>query len=269
MRQSLTIFLSFLSLLQCGSLSAKDREARIVHYSKKDIIELRCQVRVSTAIVLPTSEKILDFTTGDKEYWIVNGAENFCYVHPAKPGTSSNLNLICASGNIYSFLLSEVSTSANSDRDVDYKVFVEPNDESLVPAFNSTNPRFVTVEEVAQYKKQITLLQEQVNLVQTEARQSKEKEVSQYKSKYPASLSFQYRYKSEEPFQVTAIFHDDSFTYIHCKAREKPAIYEIKDGKPNLINFQLENSCYIVPKVIDHGYLQLGKKKMEFRRQGA
>ena len=73
------------SLLPCGFLSAGDREARTVHYSKKDIIELRCQVRVSTAIVLPTNEKILDFTTGDKEYWIVNGAENFCYVHPAKP----------------------------------------------------------------------------------------------------------------------------------------------------------------------------------------
>ncbi len=67
---------------------------------------------------------------------------------------------------------------------------------------------------------------------------------------------------------MTAIFHDDSFTYIHSNAREKPAIYEIKDGKPNLINFQLENGCYIVPKVIDSGYLQVGKKKLEFRRQG-
>jgi len=105
--------LFFLSLPPCGPLSAGDREARTVHYSRKDIIELRCQVRVSTAIVLPTNEKVLDFTTGDKEYWIVNGAENFCYVHPAKPGISSNLNLICSSGNVYSFLLTEVSTAPN------------------------------------------------------------------------------------------------------------------------------------------------------------
>ena len=28
-------------------------------------------------------------------------------------------------------------------------------------------------------------------------------------------LKFQYQYKNQEPFQVTAIFHDESFTYIH------------------------------------------------------
>ena len=261
--------LLLLSLLPCGPLSAGDREARTVHYSRKDIIELRCQVRVSTAIVLPTNEKILDFTTGDKEYWIVNGAENFCYVHPAKPGISSNLNLICSSGNVYSFLLAEVSTTPNPEKPVDYKVFVEPQDDSLVSSINSPNPRFVPAQELAQYQKQITLLQDQVTLAETQAKQTKEKEVSEYKSKYPSSLRFQYRYKSQDPFEVTAIFHDGAFTYIHSNAREKPAIYEIKDGKPNLINFQLENNCYIVPKVIDHGYLQVGKKKMEFRRREA
>jgi type IV secretory pathway VirB9-like protein len=262
----LSLFL--LSLLTCGPLAGGDREARTVHYSRKDIIELRCQVRVSTAIVLPTNEKILDFTTGDKEYWIVNGAENFCYVHPAKPGISSNLNLICSSGNVYSFLLTEVSATPNSERPVDYKVFVEPKEDSLVSSINSPNPRFVPAEEIAQYKKQITLLQEQVTLAETQANQSKEKEVSEYRSKYPVSLRFQYQFKSQEPFEVTAIFHDGTFTYIHSNAREKPAIYEIKDSKPNLINFQLENNCYIVPKVIDRGYLQVGKKKMGFRRRG-
>jgi type IV secretion system protein VirB9 len=149
---------------------------------------------------------------------------------------------------------------------VDYKVFVEPQEEAS--SINSPHPRFVPAEEMAQYQKQITLLQEQVTLAETQANQSKEKEVSEYKSKYPSSLRFPYHYKSQEPFVVTAIFHDGTFTYIHSNAREKPAIYEIKDGKPNLINFQLENNCYIVPKVIDRGYLQVGKKKMEFRRRG-
>ena len=103
MKPFLSLFLLVLST--CGSLTAGDRQARVIKYSDKDIIELRCQMRVSTAIVLPAGEQILDFTTGDKEHWIVNGAQNFCYVHPAKQGVSSNLNLICASGNIYSFVL--------------------------------------------------------------------------------------------------------------------------------------------------------------------
>jgi hypothetical protein len=50
-------------------------------------------------------------------------------------------------------------------------------------------------------------------------------------------------------------------------AREKPAIYEIKDGKPNLLNFQAENGVYIVPKIMDSGYLIVGKKRVTFTRQ--
>jgi type IV secretion system protein VirB9 len=151
---------------------------------------------------------------------------------------------------------------------MDYKVFVEPREESAVSALVSRNPRFVPAEDLDVYKSQVANLQEQIAKTQAQAAKAAENQIHQYKSKYPSALKFQYRYKSQQPFGVSAIFHDEAFTYIHSSAREKPAIYEIKDGKPNLINFQLENGCYIVPKVIDQGYLQVGKKKMAFRRQG-
>jgi type IV secretion system protein VirB9 len=35
---------------------------------------------------------------------------------------------------------------------------------------------------------------------------------------------------------------------------------------PNLINFQFENGTYVVPKVLDSGYLAIGKKKLMFSR---
>ena len=41
----------------------------------------------------------------------------------------------------------------------------------------------------------------------------------------------------------------------------------MKDGKPNLINFDYENGVYIVPKIIDSGYLVVGKKRATFNRQ--
>ena len=69
-----------------------------------------------------------------------------------------------------------------------------------------------------------------------------------------------------KPFLVSAIYRDDTFTYIKCAASEKPAIYEIKDGKPNLINFEAQNGVYIVPKIVDSGYLAIGKKKFAFSR---
>lgn len=53
---------------------------------------------------------------------------------------------------------------------------------------------------------------------------------------------------------------------LFCSHSEKPAIYEIKDGQPNLINFELQNGVYIVPKIVDTGYLAIGKKKLAFFR---
>src|ERR1700704_5524013 len=88
---------------------AASEAARVVKYTKEDIVPVRAKLRFSTLIVLPADEEILDFTTGDREFWIINGAHNLCYVHPAQAGIRSNLNLITASGRVYSFLLNEVS----------------------------------------------------------------------------------------------------------------------------------------------------------------
>ena len=44
--------------------------------------------------------------------------------------------------------------------------------------------------------------------------------------------------------------------------------YEMKDGKPNLVTYDLRDGTYIIPKVMDSGYVELGKKKMEFTRKG-
>jgi type IV secretion system protein VirB9 len=42
----------------------------------------------------------------------------------------------------------------------------------------------------------------------------------------------------------------------------------MRDGKPNLINYELRESTYIIPKVMDSGYVELGKKRMDFTRKG-
>src|SRR5579872_7577555 len=89
--------------------SAPSQTAKVVSYSEKDVIAVKAKVRFTTLIVLPKQEQILDFTCGDKEFWIVNGSQNFAYVKPAKAGAETNLNLVTASGNIYSFVLNEVS----------------------------------------------------------------------------------------------------------------------------------------------------------------
>ena len=59
-----------------------ENAARIVKYSQTEIIPIRAKIRFSTLIVLPADEEILDFTTGDKDFWVINGTHNLCFLHP-------------------------------------------------------------------------------------------------------------------------------------------------------------------------------------------
>jgi len=90
------------------SVLAQD-SARTVQYHSQDIVPIRAKVKYTTLIELPTTEKIMEAATGDKDFWIVDVVGNFCFVHPAKQGISSNLNLITDKGNIYSFTLQDIS----------------------------------------------------------------------------------------------------------------------------------------------------------------
>ena len=241
--------------------------ARVVKYSKEDIVPVHAKLRFSTLIVLPEDEEILDFTTGDKEFWVINGAHNLCYVHPAQAGIRSNLNLITASGHVYSFLLTEISNQPNVEPDL--KIFVEPKEGSGV-ATNTGLRGYVSAGEAEAYKKELETLRSQTADQIHAAQAQSVEQVGRFRSSYATKLQFDYSLDpkaAREPFLVSVIYHDDSFTYIKCGAREKPALYEIKDGKPNLISFQFENGVYIAPKIIDTGYLAIGKKKMPFARR--
>jgi type IV secretion system protein VirB9 len=253
-----------------GSLSqafAGADGARVVKYGKEDIVPIHAKLRFSTLIVLPDEEEILDFTTGDREFWIINGSHNLCYVHPAQAGIRSNLNLITANGHVYSFLLTEISSDPSAQPDL--KLFVEPKEGTVS---NGTLRGYVRAADAEAYKKELEAAHkqaaEEVRAAQTRATE----EVSQFRSTYPTKLRFDYALDAKavrEPFLVSAIYHDEAFTYIRCAAREKPSLYEVRDGKPNLVPFQLENGVYIVPKIVDSGYLAVGKKKLTFTRQVA
>jgi type IV secretory pathway VirB9-like protein len=249
--------------------AATEAAARVVKYSKEDIVPVRAKLRFSTLIVLPEDEEILDFTTGDKEFWVINGAHNLCYVHPAQAGIRSNLNLITASGHVYSFLLNEISNQPSADPDL--KLFVEPKEGSGI-AVNRGLGGYVSAGEAQAYKKELETLRLQTAEQIQAAKAHSVEQFSQFRSSYATKIQFDYPLDvkaGREPFLVSAIYHDDSFTYIKCAAREKPTLYEIKDGKPNLISFQVENGVYIAPKIIDAGYLAVGKKKLPFARRSA
>ena len=243
-----------------------DSGARTVKYAETDIIAIHAKIRFSTLIVLPVNEEILDATTGDKEFWIINGAHNLCYLHPAQQGIHSNLNLITSTGHVYSFLLTEISNQPNVEPDL--KIFVERKEESTINGAAGVPP-LARASEVQAYKTAVDAARaESAHAVQA-AQERAQREISQYREQYAGKLQFDYTYNAKAarpPFSVAAIYHDEKFTYIKCTAQEKPTIYEVKDGKPNLINFELVNGVYVIPKIVDQGYLALGKKKLNFER---
>jgi type IV secretory pathway VirB9-like protein len=239
--------------LMLGSV-AQDASARTVQYHAQDIVPIHAKLKYTTLIEVPPSEKIMEATTGDKEFWVVDVVGNFCFVHPAKAGIGSNLNLITDKGNIYSFTLQDVSDSTVTP---DLKVLVEPVDRSSIVA--STGPaQFVPAAQLEQSREQLAAVQAHV----TQA-------VDEYKSAYALALKFDYAFHvNEAPFDIQSIYHDDKFTYIKTNAPEKFSVYEMRDGKPNLFTYDLKDGTYIIPKVMDSGYVELGKKRMDFTRKG-
>lgn len=262
----LSLFLFGPALFAQTTIRPSTETARVVKYGQDDIVTVHAKLRYSTLIVLPENEEILDFTTGDQDFWIINGAHNLCYIHPAQAGIRSNLNLITASGRVYSFLLEEVSSEPNVEPDL--KIFIEPKEQSGI-GMDAFARNFVPASEVGAYQREIQSVRDQAAAQVKAAEANAKQQIEKFRSEYPTQLQFDYELDREatgEPFLVSAIFHDDRFTYIKCAASEKPAIYEMKDGKPNLINFDLDNGMYIVPKIMDAGYLAIGKKKGTFTR---
>lgn len=233
---------------------AQDASARTVQYHSQDIVPIHAKLKYTTLIELPATEKIMEAATGDKDFWVVDIVGNFCFVHPAKAGISSNLNLITDKGNIYSFTLQDVS---QTDEAPDLKVIIVPADRSSIVA-SSGPAQFVPAAQLEQSKRRLAAVE--AHITQT---------VDEYKSAYQLQLKFDYTFKANEPpFNIQAIYHDDKFTYIKTDAPEKFSVYEMRDGKPNLVPYQLTNGTYVIPKVMDSGYVELSKKRMEFSHKG-
>jgi len=214
-------------------------------------------VNFTTLITLPASEEILDAAVGDKDFWIVDVVHNFVFVHPAKKNIESNLNLITNKGNIYSFTLTDVS---GTSMPTDLKVIVQPADQSSI--ISSIGPvQFVSAEQVA-----ATTQRCHPGCRGRQATGSRSRGCVQIL--VPAKLVLDYSFKKDrEPFYISSIYHDDKFTYLKVdpKNQEKFAIYEIKDGKPDLINYDLKDGVYIITHIVDKGYVRVGKKQLDSR----
>jgi type IV secretion system protein VirB9 len=246
-----------LTALGIAPLGAQGGGVREVTASERNLTALNTKVRYTTMILLPEGEEILDVVCGDRDFWVISATQNIAHVKPAKEGASTNLNLVTASGIVYSFLLTE---GRQAQPDLKVYVAADPNAPRGQPKYFSANQVNAQVSALQAELVQARTALEQATVRTTEA-------VSTFRQQYPGRLEFAYGApKYERPFFVRSIWHDGEFTYIKSEARELPALYELKDGEPSLVNFQVQEGTYVVPKVLERGYLALGNQRFPFQQ---
>ena len=235
------------------SVAAQATGIREVSASDRSVIQLHTKIRYTTMVILPDDEEILDVVCGDRDFWVISAAQNIAHIKPAKEGAATNLNLVTARGTVYSFLLTEGKVTQP-----DLKVYVTAD-----PNAQRAKPKYVSVAQVNALEAQLTEARATIEKVQHRT----DEELATFKQQYPSALQFVYGTpKYEKPFYVRSIWNDGQFTYIKTDAHELPALYEVTDGQPSLVNFQVQSGTYVVPKLIERGYLALGKNKFSFQQ---
>ena len=235
-----------------------------VHDAPDQIIHVTTRIRHTTVIQLPPRENILDFVVGDSEYWHLTGAANLAFLKPIGEGVHTNVALVCESGRIYAFLVTE--------RDAPPHLIVRVGaDQDTTPA-GAAVPAFVARSRVAEYQLMAEESRAAVHAAQLDAeaqiaamRQDATAQVNEFRSTYPTRLQFPYQLDDKAarwPFLVQSMWHDGQFTYVRSTAQETPALYENRDGEPSLIPYDLEHDgLFIVRRLVGPGWLQIGRER--------
>ena len=240
--------------------------------AEDQIIRIRAKTRHTTVIVLPATENVLDFVVGDSEYWHLTGAANLAFLKPIAEGVTTNVALVCESGRIYSFLVTEQSAGQPH---LVVRVEVQADED---PRISPTGHEvaFVARSQVAAYQEMAETAMKTAKAAQVdadariaEAAVQEAQKTEAFRAEYPTRLKFPYRLEDKAkkwPFLVEGMWHDGRFTYLRSRAQESPALYEEKDGKPALVGYDLgEDGLFIARHVLGDGWLQIGKQKARWR----
>lgn len=227
---------------------------------------VRAGLLQSTLILLPAEEKVATVFGGDTVSWVFDGghvASRFISIKPKVAGSTTDVHIVSDHGNEYTIQLREISD--DSDPHFDSKVFVTPGDQSGKDKL-AAMPVFVPVADLDKAKREAAEAQAKEA---TEAKAAQTK-AEAYRSQYPGQLHFDFTWDQSKgkTLGLEQVWRDDKFTYLRGHFEETPALYELKDGKGSLINFDYNDGLYTIPKAVYNGYLAIGKQRVEFKRAG-
>jgi type IV secretion system protein VirB9 len=225
---------------------------------------VRAGLLQSTLILLPDQEKVANVFAGDTVDWVFDGghvASRFISIKPKVAGGTTDVHIVSDHGNEYTLQLREVS--GDDDPHFDSKIFIAPGDKAAKERLIEM-PVFVPAAELDKAKQEAAAAQ----AAQAATLKAEKTQEEAYRSQYPGSLHFDFTWDKSKGKELglQAIWRDDKFTYLRGVFQETPALYEVKDKKPSLINFDFSNGLYTVPKQLENGYLAIGKQKVDFHR---
>lgn len=246
------------------ALPARVDNPRSVVVGERSVVDVYVSQFQDTLIVLPPAEKVRQTFVGDSANWVLTTGKSeeptrYISVKVKEPIVKqTTVNVLSDHDKSYTFRLIMSADHCDS------KVFIDPD--SQLSQELAKPPLFVSAAEVDRAKKEAAeakaAADRSIKQEETKARSESES----FRAKYPGTLRFDYHWDQKEgdKLGVVQIFRDDRFTYITAQPQETPTLYEVKDGKPSLVNFDFANGLYTVPKHIERGYLAIGKQRMNF-----
>src|SRR5687768_1780631 len=167
-----------LTALGIAPLGAQGGGVREVTASERSLTALNTKVRYTTMILLPEGEEILDVVCGDRDFWVISATQNVAHVKPAKEGAATNLNLVTASGMVYSFLLTEGKLPQP-----DLKVYVTADPNAV-----RGKPKYYSATQVSALQTELT----EVKAAMQTAQRRSDEAIASFRQQYPTALQFPY-----------------------------------------------------------------------------
>ena len=264
-------FFSFSGLVLAAAAPppvAKILPARTVVVGERSVIQVDVAPLQDTLIVLPVNERIRHVFNGDAADWSVeqptSAASRYLSVKvKTDDPVTTTISVVSDHDKSYTFRLVRNAEQGDS------KLFVDPD--SQLAADIAAPSEWVPRSELEKARASSELAAKEAEQQAAAAKARAETDAEAFRASYPAQLHFDYRFdqKKADKFGVEAIWRDSRFTYIRADTQEAPSFYEVKDGKPSLVQWSLKDGVYTVEKVIADGYLAIGKERLLIHREGA
>lgn len=261
--------IAFTSLLLIGlaaSLLGQSAEIKTIRMRRGEIPTINCSQGQVCEIDFDEAEQIMKAPLGDSKDWaaafLTDAAKNHLLIKTLTEGKDNpcpqtSMHVIMQSGNVYSFQLVDVSRTKTPP---DLRVSVEIVDDGMREA--TAHPKYVTTDALKLAEDEVARVKAQLEDERRKTGSVVAEQVEKFKRDFPKNLKPQYDFSRNNPFGLEEIARMQEYTLLWFNhPSEIPSLYEIRDGKPSLVQVKYDDGLMIVSAPLMDGYLAVGKKQ--------